>query len=540
MEQCLSGAWKLAADPRAIGEEMHYYLPEAFPRQNKPYWVPQFQDAKPFQGLESSQVWISREFELEEVPAAGLKLFSLGADRCRIWLNGKFQGEWQRQAGIQTLGLTNPVQGTNTLTIQLLELSAPSQGLWRDLYILDNNSQDLKIAHACAELSPSWLHSSVIYCIYTRNFSPKGDFESVRQRLPYLRDLGVNVLWLLPVHPIGKLKRKGSLGSPYAISDYYGINPEFGSPEDLRRLTAEAHALGFKVILDLVINHTAKDSVMKKHDPRFYKSARTSMADAWGWTDVSDLDYDHPPTRTYISDMMAYWVKELNLDGYRCDVAFLVPDSFWLEAIGRLRHINPEIMLLAESDVTRLHLAGFDLTYDWGLMALLRRISQGYFSYQDIPRYFDSQSAAYPQNALRMICTENHDTDRAAHQYQRQDLVAMQLIKFFLPGIPLVYNGEEAGIQTRPDLFEKDTVPWDVSIPGFVEMYRELCHLRRSSPALANLQPSSVRLESDDTHLTIQRTAPNETLLLEIVLPQRLSRIYKDGKLWKEYPALED
>ncbi len=520
MEIKINGMWQLFKDPRHIGEDLHYFLPDAFPENCENYWAPQFHDAQPFLG--TNQAWIKKEFELSQLQDSSIyNLVSFGADLCRIWLNGKYQGSWERKAGKQVLEMDNLKKGLNTIIIQFTDIHKLSLGLWKDTFIMQDTTRTRLSEQHITHTTPSWVEKSVIYCVYTRNFSVQGDFKSVTARLKEIKELGADVLWLLPIHPIGKVKRKGDLGSPYSISDYYAINPEFGTKSDFKELVDTAHNIGLKVIIDLVINHTAKDSVMKELDPHFYKSPGESMADAWGWTDVSDLDYNYPPTRTYISDMMLYWIKEYNLDGFRCDVAFLVPGDFWTESIQRLRDYKPDILMLAESDHPDLYLTGFDLTYDWGYMGLLRRVSQGYFQWSDIPLYLDSIQDHFPYRCLRMICTENHDTDRAAHQINQHDLIAIQALKFFTPGIPLIYNGEEGGISHRPDLFTKDIIPWKKSIPAVQKLFQELSVLRHQNAALQDQTPENTLIEYSDDTLIIKRSKESTLAELQLTLKDK-------------------
>ena len=172
-----------------------------------------------------------------------------------------------------------------------------------------------------------WLRESVIYELYPRAFSAAGDFNGITTQLDSLKDLGVNILWLMPIHPIGEKFRKGTLGSPYAVRDYYAINPEYGSTDDFRRLIEEAHARGLRVILDIVANHTAWDNVLIKRHPEFYKQDASGkiIPPVAEWTDVAGLNYANPQLREYVINMLKYWIKEFDVDGFRCDVAHMIP-----------------------------------------------------------------------------------------------------------------------------------------------------------------------------------------------------------------------
>ena len=224
---------------------------------------------------------------------------------------------------------------------------------------------------------PDWLRNGVVYEIYPRNFSKEGNFNGVTARLDELKALGVNILWLMPIHPIGEKLRKGCCGSPYAVKDYYAINPDYGTEGDLKRLVSEAHRRGLKVIMDMVVNHTAWDSVLMKH-PEFYKQ------DAQGniqppvaeWTDVAGLNYNNAELRRYMITLFKYWIDPagFDLDGYRCDVAEMVPTGFWEEARAEMLKVKPDIMLLAEASKPELMARAFDVDYGWPLMHALNNV----------------------------------------------------------------------------------------------------------------------------------------------------------------------
>jgi len=222
-----------------------------------------------------------------------------------------------------------------------------------------------------------WVRDGVIYEIYPRAFSQKGDFNAITARLDELKDLGVTILWLMPIHPIGQEKKKGTIGSPYAVRDYYAINPDYGSAEDLKRLVREAHTRGLKVIIDIVANHTSWDSVLMKH-PEFYKrDAQGNITYPHDWYDIAALNYGNQELRRYMTDMLKYWIREFDLDGFRCDVAGEVPTDFWENARRELEQIKPDIVMLAEAHKAELQVSAFDLDYSWPLHSALTNVLQG-------------------------------------------------------------------------------------------------------------------------------------------------------------------
>ena len=235
---------------------------------------------------------------------------------------------------------------------------------------------DRDLSQERARAVEPWIRDAVVYELYPRAFSAEGTFNGVTARLDELKDLGVDVLWLMPIHPIGEKLRKGTLGSPYAVRDYYGINPEYGSAADLKRLVAAAHQRGLKVILDVVINHSAWDNVLITQHPEFYKhdDAGQIIPPVKEWTDVAGFNYANPKLREYMIAMLRHWVTDFEVDGFRCDVASMVPVDFWEQARVELEKAKPAILMLAEASQPDLLLKAFDLDYSWPLHARLNDV----------------------------------------------------------------------------------------------------------------------------------------------------------------------
>ena len=217
----------------------------------------------------------------------------------------------------------------------------------------------------------------MVYEIFPRNFSAEGNFNGITARLDELKDLGVNILWLMPIHPLGEKMRKGTIGSPYAVRDYYGINSDYGTEADLKRLVSEAHKRGLKVIIDVVANHTAWDSVLMQH-PEFYKQDASGkiIPPVKEWTDVAGLNYNNPKLREYMINMLKHWIDPagFDLDGFRCDVAYEVPTSFWEEARTELMKVKPDVFMLAEASKPELLNKAFDADYSWPLHGTLNDV----------------------------------------------------------------------------------------------------------------------------------------------------------------------
>lgn len=336
---------------------------------------------------------------------------------------------------------------------------------------------------------PEWSRDAVIYQINQRHFTPEGTFAAAQAHLPRLRDLGVDILWLMPINPIGEVRRKGGLGSPYAVQDYLAVNPEFGTVEDLRAFVAAAHDLGLKVIVDWVANHTAWDHVLVQEHPEWYvRDWRGDFVPTpwWDWDDVIDLDYAHPGLREYMAEAMAYWVREADIDGYRCDVAGFVPVDFWETARAELERIKP-VFLLAEWETRDLHVGAFDATYAWSWNETMHRIAHGRATAADLKVYYAWNARAYPRDVMRMMFVSNHDKNAwEGTEYEQFGpmLDAAIVLSVVSEGIPLVYSGQEAGNDRRLVFFDKDEIVWREDPQG--ELYRRLFALKKAHPALWN------------------------------------------------------
>ncbi|HYJ89348.1 MAG TPA: alpha-amylase family glycosyl hydrolase, partial [Pyrinomonadaceae bacterium] len=293
-----------------------------------------------------------------------------------------------------------------------------------------------------------WVRDGVVYEIYPRAFSQQGDFNGITARLDGLKELGVTILWLMPIHPIGQLKKKGTIGSPYAVRDYYGINPDYGSKEDLKHLISEAHKRGMKVIIDIVANHTSWDSVLMQH-PEFYKrDAKGNITYPYDWYDIAALDYRNQQLRRYMTDMLKYWIREFDLDGFRCDVAGEVPTDFWENARVELDKIKPDILMLAEAHKAELLVKGFELDYSWPLHSALTDVLQGRKPASDIRTAWENEVKEWPRNSTHMRFSDNHDERRAIARFGERGALAASALVFTLDGVPLLYNGMEVGDST--------------------------------------------------------------------------------------------
>jgi len=379
------------------------------------------------------------------------------------------------------------------------------------------------LASLQARHSPDWLKSGVIYQVFVRSFSPSGDLKGVTARLDDLQALGVNIAWLMPIHPFGQVKKKGSLGSPYAVRDYYAIDPALGTMDDLRVLVQEAHRRQMKVIIDIVANHTSWDSVMMAH-PEFYKKDKDGhITYPYDWTDVAALDYSNPQLRRYMTDMLIHWIKDFDLDGFRCDAAAEVPTDFWEQARKELEGVKPDIMLLAEAQKPELLKGAFDIDYAWPLMHIVDDVIMNGAPATRIRESIDQQRGMYPRGALHMRISDDHDELRATTRYGYPGAIAASVLMFTLDGTPLIYNGMEVGDSTQsraPALFEPQKIFWDAAQwhPEYPKFYAAIASLRREHPALQ--QGGLVWVHnSDEQHVvTLMRRSGSEEYLVAVNL----------------------
>ena len=374
--------------------------------------------------------------------------------------------------------------------------------------------------------APAWVRDGVIYEIYPRQFSEAGNFAGITAQLDRLKELGVNILWLMPIHPIGQEKKKGPVGSPYAVRDYYAVNPDYGTGDDLKRLISEAHRRGMKVIIDVVANHTSWDSVMMK-TPEFYvRDASGKITYPHDWSDVAELNYDNAQLRRYMIDMLKFWLREYDMDGFRCDVAAEVPTDFWEQARVELDKVKPDIVMLAESDKPELLVRAFDLDYSWPLHGTLNDVLQGRKSATAFRQTWEADEAKYPRGALRMRFSDNHDERRAVARFGEGGALAASALMFTLDGVPMLYNGMEVGDTTEsgdPALFYRLPVFWPIEKrrPEFPRFYRQMIALRKSHPAFTRGSVVWLRNSDESRVVTFVRRDAAEEVVVAINFSNR-------------------
>ena len=338
--------------------------------------------------------------------------------------------------------------------------------------------------------TPEWARNAVIYQINTRQYSESGTFAAVEADLARIKALGVDVLWLMPIHPIGEKKRKGSMGSPYAVKDFRSVNPDLGTLEDFKSLVNTAHALDMKVIIDWVANHTAWDNHLIRDQPDWFtqdEAGQMRHPKDTDWLDVADLDYTQQGLRDYMKESLLYWVSDVGIDGYRCDVAGMVPTDFWEDVRLALDGIKP-VFMLAEWQEPELHNSAFDASYAWRWKEIMQDIVNGQARAQDMADYYTDYQNNWPKGAMRMAYTSNHDQntwDGIPQDIYGDAYEAAMVLSFTGEGIPLIYSGQECANTKRLEFFEKDLIEWRCDDP-LNGLFRELVQLKTDNPVLHN------------------------------------------------------
>ncbi|MDP3437618.1 MAG: alpha-amylase family glycosyl hydrolase [Bacteroidales bacterium] len=337
-------------------------------------------------------------------------------------------------------------------------------------------------------IHPEWVKSAVIYEVNVRQFSPEGTFRAFENHIPRLDDLGVDILWFMPIHPIGEKERKGELGSYYSVKDYKGVNPEFGTLEDFKRVVESAHSAGMKVIIDWVANHTSRDAVWLNSNPEWYvmDTITNSPLAPFDWSDVAKLDFSNIEVREAMLDAMKYWVTEGKVDGFRCDVASEVPVDFWEYAVKELKKINPDLFMLAEAESPVLQINAFNMYYGWHFHHIKNKIAKGDYGLDSLRSYMKRGYSRFPSNTIPMFFTSNHDEnswngtefDRLGYHTEQ-----MAVLTFLMPGMPLLYNGQEAGFNRKLEFFVKDSIDW-VENSAYTTFYKKLISFKKSNSVL--------------------------------------------------------
>jgi cyclomaltodextrinase len=342
---------------------------------------------------------------------------------------------------------------------------------------------------------PEWSKNATIYEVNVRQFTPEGTFKAFEPHLQRLKDMGIDIIWLMPIHPIGEKNRKGTLGSEYSVKDYYGVNPEYGNLDDFKALVKKIHSMGMHVILDWVANHSAWDNKLATEHPDWYTKSLDGnfQPTPWyDWDDVIDFDYNVPGMRKYMTDALKYWVKEAGIDGYRCDVAGFIPVDFWDNARRELDEIKP-VFMLAEWESRDLYKKAFDMTYSWSLWDKMKDATIHKKGASALIEYMAHDVGSVPPDAYRMTFTDNHDKNSwEGNQFSNfgDGLKTCMVFCSVVNGMPLVYSGQEAGLDKSLKFFDKDSIVWSQTPAGkphpFYDLYKKLFELKHRNQALWN------------------------------------------------------
>lgn len=335
---------------------------------------------------------------------------------------------------------------------------------------------------------PDWTKTANIYEVNIRQYTPEGTFAAFVPHMERLQKMGVDILWFMPINPIGEKNRKGTMGSYYAVKDYTAVNPEFGTMEEFKALVDKAHSMGMHVIIDWVANHTAWDNVwVDKHPDYFVKDSLGNFNSPYDWTDVIELDYENHNTWKGMTEALKFWVKEANIDGFRCDVAMEVTTEFWDSARVELEKVNPDIFMLAEAETPEHHNRAFNANYSWEMFHTMKAVAKGEKNVNDMWERIEKDDSLFGPEVYQMRFTSNHDenswngTDMESFG---DGMRTFAVLSWVLKGIPLIYSGQEAGLNKRLSFFEKDTINWEHLYAE--QFYTELAKMKVENPALWN------------------------------------------------------
>lgn len=363
------------------------------------------------------------------------------------------------------------------------------------LFSCDNPQKEENKSSAQAEEIPfqkqvvEWSKDAVIYEMNIRQHTAEGTFNAAQTDLNRIAEMGADIIWLMPIHPIGELNRKGGKGSYYSVKDYKAVNPEFGTLDDFKAFVNAAHSLGLKVIIDWVANHTSFDNVWVENHKDWYTLDSTGnlmVPEGTDWSDVADLNFDNQEMRAAMLDALKFWITETDIDGYRCDVASWVPTDFWDNVRPELDAIKP-VFMLAEAEETDLHENAFDMSYAWDFHHVTNKMAKGEKTISDLKSYYEAEKQKFRDEDYRMVFTTNHDENSwngTMDERYGKAVKPYNVLTFTLFGMPLLYSGQEGGETKRLAFFEKDTVDWnDYALEAF---YTKLIKLKKDNQALWN------------------------------------------------------
>lgn len=385
---------------------------------------------------------------------------------------------------------------------------------------------------------PGWIMQGNVYEVNVRQYTSEGTFNAFAKHLDRLKAMGVQTIWFMPINPISKKDRKGTLGSYYAVSDYTGVNPEFGTLADFKKLVKAIHSRGMKAIIDWVPNHTGADHRWLTEQPGFFvKDAAGNAAVAQDWDDTRQLDYSNMVMQDSMINAMKYWLVNTGIDGLRCDVAWNVPGSFWSKCITRLKKVNSNIFMLAEGDKAYLHPSGFDATYPWDMFKMMVKVAAGErpaFALDSVKNITDT---LYPKNGILMYFTTNHDEN----SWNKSDFGTFPgrvhapfavFTQTMDKSVPLIYGGQEEPVLRALEFFEKDPIVFEKFERA--KFYKTLLNLRKKNPALA-ADASFKKIDVGDDkalYAYVRQNAGSKILVILNLSATEQTVMVKDKSLW--------
>jgi len=336
--------------------------------------------------------------------------------------------------------------------------------------------------------APAWSRDAVLYELNVRQFSDEGTFNAVGERVDDLVSLGVDVIWFMPIHPIGEVNRKGPLGSYYSVKDFRDVNPEFGTMDDFKALVNKIHEAGMYVMMDWVPNHSSWDNRLAEEHPGWYvKDSAGNFVSPYDWTDVIQFDWSSPGLREYMMDALLYWVRDIGVDGFRVDHPHVTPADFWLRARIKMDKVKPVLMLAENEDRVEFFSNGYDINYSWELHHLMNQVAQGEAKASVLHEALMRDLDRFPDHAGRLRFITNHDENSWAGTIGERlgdAHEAFAVFMYTIPGVPLIYNGQEAGLNKRLEFFERDPIEWKETC--LTDFYTSLNRLKEENPALHN------------------------------------------------------
>ncbi len=481
----LDGAWQFKYDPQGAGIDQNWFRTDLDRSDWQSETVPGAWEKSGYDGFG----WYATTFSYGRL-AAGYKLalvFESVDDNAVVWLNGRRLVEhngWGQLFFVDISALYTP-DSVNQLVVRIEDLGGPG-GINKEVYLKPyrklSDIYATSVSKQTAPPPPIWAQNAVIYEVFVRAYSKAGTFRALEADLDRLASLGIDILWLMPIQPLGRLHAKGSYGSPYAVADYYKVNPRMESRDDFKSLVASAHQHGMHLLLDFVLNHSAWDNPLIKQHPDWYTHDSKGQISSpnRNWTDVADFDYSKPGLRKYMLKMLQWWLWETGIDGYRFDVAELMPNDFWNAAKAACRKVKPDVLFLAEGAKPELHLSGQDMTYSWNVWDYLTQVARGQAKVSQLGQTIALEAYQYPKNALRMRFTENHDKPRSRAFLGDSDLnLTAWAFVALMKGDPLIYAGQEIGALRKPGLFEKSVISWAKGDLNLEKQTRDLIRLRK-------------------------------------------------------------